>query len=432
MSPDNPTSVDVADLRVGLYVHLDIGWTRHPFPFGNFKISSQQQIDTIRSLGLQRVRFDPLRSDPLPQVSATAATATASPDVAVPLAAAAAEPAATEQQRRQALLDAQRKSQQQCERLFSEATRTYKQVLAEVGAQPEGARARSEALIGSMVNSMLSQGESAIRLLSDNMGDRAALHGVNVTVLSLLLGHELGLTPEALQHLGLAALLHDMGKAELPDRARYRDDNFTSAQLKLYQEHVSHGVAYGKRMGLPAPALLAMSQHHELADGSGFPLGLRVEKISPAARVLALVNRYDGLCNPTNPIHALTPHEALSLIFSQSKARFDSTTLNAFIRMMGIFPPGSVVQLSDNRYAMVVSVNSARPLKPRVLVHDPAVEREKALLLDLESTPELGIARNVRPLQLPKAALEFLSPRQRVCYFFERAVEAPVAQEGHA
>jgi len=122
----------------------------------------------------------------------------------------------------------------------------------------------------------------------------------------------------------------------------------------------------------------------------------------------------------------------LSLIFAQTKARFDATTLNAFIRMMGIFPPGSVVQLSDNRYAMVVSVNSARPLKPRVLVHDPAVEREKALLLDLETTPELGIARNVRPLQLPKAALEFLSPRQRVCYFFERAVDAPVAQEGHA
>jgi len=431
MSPDSPTSVDVADLRVGLYVHLDIGWTRHPFPFGNFKISSQQQIDTIRSLGLSRVRFDPKRSDPPPTQQNSAPAATTNGDSATGDAAVEA-PVVTEQQRRQALLDAQRKSQQQCERLFGEATRTYKQVLGELGAKPESARSRSEALIGSMVSSMLSQGESAIRLLSDNMGDRAALHGVNVTVLSLLLGQELGLTPEVLQHLGLAALLHDMGKAELPDRARYRDDNFTSAQLKLYQEHVAHGVAYGKRMGLPAPALLAISQHHEMADGSGFPLGLRVEKISPAARVLALVNRYDALCNPTNPIHALTPHESLSLIFAQTKARFDATTLNAFIRMMGIFPPGSVVQLSDNRYAMVVSVNSARPLKPRVLVHDPAVEREKALLLDLETTPELGIARNVRPLQLPKAALEFLSPRQRVCYFFERAVDAPVAQEGHA
>jgi hypothetical protein len=97
--------------------------------------------------------------------------------------------------------------------------------------------------------------------------------------------------------------------------------------------------------------------------------------------------------------------------------------------MMGVYPPGSVVQLVNDRYAMVVSVNSSRPLRPRVIVHDARVPRDEALILDLETVPELGIRRSLRPAQLPREALEYLSPRKRICYFFERAVNQGVAGE---
>jgi hypothetical protein len=144
------------------------------------------------------------------------------------------------------------------------------------------------------------------------------------------------------------------------------------------------------------------------------------------ARILALVNRYDNLCNPSRPAMALTPHESLSMIFAQQKTRFDTAALSAFIRMMGVYPPGSVVQLVDERYAMVVSVNSARPLKPRVLVHDAGVPRHEALILDLEQAPHVGIRRSLKPAALPSAALDFLAPRQRVTYFFERVVDSQI------
>ena len=144
--------------------------------------------------------------------------------------------------------------------------------------------------------------------------------------------------------------------------------------------------------------------------------------MSRCARVLALINRHDGLCNPLNPARALTPHESLSLLFATQKARFDPVTLNAFIRMMGVYPPGSIVQLSDGRFALVQAVNSARPLKPRVLVHDPRTPRSEALLLDLQAEPSLSIQRSLRADQLPRAALDYLEPRPRYCYFFERAV----------
>ena len=89
-------------------------------------------------------------------------------------------------------------------------------------------------------------------------------------------------------------------------------------------------------------------------------------------------------------------------------------------RRMGVYPPGSVVQLVDDRFALVVSVNSSRPLKPRVIVHEPSVSRHEALILDLEHAPTIGIRRSVKPSALPREAAEYLSPRQRISYFFEK------------
>ncbi len=417
-------TLPVAELRVGLYVHLDLGWMDHPFPFGSFKIGSQQQIDTIRGLGLSQVRWDPSKSD-VPTANSAPAPSPTPPRTVLPHEP---DPAESERQRqRQAELAAQRHALQQCERRYAEGSRAYKAILDHLPLQPQTAKAGSAQLINGMVLTLLGDQESAIRLLSEQQGDRASLHAMNVTVLSLLLGKAMGLSQANLEDLGQAALLHDVGKSELPDRVRHRDDSFTAAHHKLYQEHVARSVAQGQRMGLSPLALLTVSQHHELADGSGFPSGCKADKLAPTSRILALINRYDGLCNPPNPLKALTPHEALSLLFATQKERFESTTLSAFIRMMGVYPPGSVVQLIDGRYALVVSVNSVRPLKPRVIVHEPSVPKHEALILDLESQPGIGIRRSLKPASLPPDALEYLGPRQRIAYYFESSGPAPLA-----
>jgi len=247
-------------------------------------------------------------------------------------------------------------------------------------------------------------------------------------VLCLLLGRALDLPRDALMSLGIAALLHDIGKLELPLRYRMVDESFSTSEYRIYQDHVARGVAVARRMELSPEALAAIAQHHEMLDGSGFPSKLQGAQIHTCGKILALVNRYDNFCNPPRSALALTPHEALSVIFAQMKPRFDPTVLGAFIRMMGVYPPGSVVQLGNDCYAMVVSVNSSRPLRPRVVVHDPAVARVDAGVLDLETAPELGIRRSLKPAQLPKASLDYLSPRSRICYFFERAVEPTTAE----
>jgi putative nucleotidyltransferase with HDIG domain len=418
----NPPLIDVAQLRIGMFVHLDGGWMSHPFPLSSFKIGSAAQIATIRSLGKQRVRWSPDKSDQtaIESLSPAAASADAKPAASAPAATPPAEtPEAAERRLRREALVAQRGALQLCEQQFAEATRACKQAVELVPAKPQQAREQTEALAQAFVDKMIAQQEMCIRLLTEGSGDKASLHAINVAVISLLMGRTFGLSTAELLDLGVGAMLHDIGKIELPDRVRHREEHFTPAETQFYQEHVSHGVMLAKKMSLKPGATLVIAQHHEHADGSGFPLKLNSDRMTTAARIVSLVNRYDNMCNPHVPSRALTPHEALSLLFAQGKNRYDTAILGAFIKMMGVYPPGSVVQLTDDRYAMVVSVNSTRPLKPRVMVHEPRVPREEALLLNLEYDPRLGIRRSLKPQQLPPESMEYLSPRLRVAYFFE-------------
>jgi len=415
--------IPIDQLRVGMFIQLDLNWMQHPFPLGSFRIASQEQIDTVRSLGLPTVRYLPARSDPEFHRSSTepvrsddrtqAGTEEAQHNV---------RDEAAEQLKLQLL--AQHAALSACDQQFLAATRTCLRVGSVADKQPLDARAQSEALVGRCVDGLLVNGDSVIRLLSEGVGERNALHPVNVMVLSLLLGKAQGAGPGDLRAIGLVALLHDIGKSRMPPHQWVRTKDMALGDLLGYQKHVGYSIDIGRRMELPAAVLDGIAQHHEMVDGSGFPMGLRGEAIGNAGRIVGLVNYYDRLCNPVHGVEALTPHEALSVIFAKCKTQFDSQVLGVFIRMMGVYPPGSVVQLVNDRYAIVVSVNSSRPLRPRVIVHDPAIPKEQALILDLETVPELGIRRSLKPTQLPREALDYLSPRKRICYFFERAVDA--------
>jgi HD-GYP domain-containing protein (c-di-GMP phosphodiesterase class II) len=416
-------TVNVSELRVGMFVHLDLGWMSHPFPLSSFKIVSPDQIDTIRGLGKQTLRWAPDKSDLIDAGTLGAAAAPAA--AALPSGPIVDTPAQAAARERRAQLSRQREAALVCETQYSEAGQAWRAAFERVASKPVQARQDTEALTQALLDKMLGEGEMCIRVLNSASGDRATAHAMNVAVISLLMGRSFGFAEADMADLGVGALLHDAGKIDLPERMRHHDERFSPSETEAYREHVAFGVTQGRRMGLSAGAMLVLAQHHEHADGSGFPLKLSADRMTPAARIVSLVNRFDNLCNPPVLARAMTPHEALSMMFAQSRARFDATTLNAFIRMMGVYPAGSVVQLTDDRFAMVVSVNSSRPLKPRVMVHDPKVPRDEALHLDLETTPDLGIRRSIRAAQLPPAAMDYLAPRPRLAYFFEASAPAP-------
>jgi hypothetical protein len=125
------------------------------------------------------------------------------------------------------------------------------------------------------------------------------------------------------------------------------------------------------------------------------------------------------LCNPVNIDQALTPAEALSKMFVVLKSKFDATHLQVFIRCLGVYPPGSIVQLSNDMTGLVLSENATKPLRPNVLVYDREIPQDEAIIVSLEHEPDLKIIRSLRPVQLPREVYEYLSPRKRVTYYFD-------------
>lgn len=421
-----------------MYVQLDLGWMHHPFPVSSFRIGSAEQIATLRELGLSRVKFLPKKSDP--EFRDGVITSGSVPDDAdTTLTTDDSKPATSDMRsgpesaawRRRMLLAAQNASLSACDRRFRLATKQYVALEKLASEQPQLAHAEGQSLVAECVTDLLENGDSVIRLLSEGVGEPGALHPVNVMVLSLLLGKALGMKSVELHDLGVAALLHDIGKVGMPTHLSFSSPSMTLAERARYESHVAASVGLATRMGWGKAVLATIAQHHEMVDGSGFPLRRGASELGRSSQVVALVNHYDRMCSPVGG-NGLTPHEALSIIFAQHKARFDSVVLGAFIRMMGVYPPGSIVQLVNDRYAIVASVNSSRPLRPRVIVHDSRVPKDEAPILDLESVPELGIRRSLKPSQLPRDALEYLSPRKRICYFFERAVSTEVTPEADA
>ncbi|MBU3996627.1 MAG: DUF3391 domain-containing protein, partial [Gammaproteobacteria bacterium] len=328
--------IEIHQLRPGMFIELELGWMSHPFPTGSFKIGSEKQLAVIRSLGLKRVRHFPAKSDPLPgmqNADGAQVTAGAGPGeqvVSDPVFDAVDE--SLRRKQRSELLSEQQRHLIICERRFVDAIQHYKLAVEQVSAFPGAAAQQCLGVVNGFVGDMLEEGELAIRLLSEGTGDKASMHPVNVTVLSLLLGRSLGLPQPDMIDLGMAAFLHDIGKTRLPDRVRWPEENFSSAEYSLYQDHVAQGIALGQSMALSASALQTIAQHHESMDGSGFPARLKGDHLSPLGKILSLVNQYDNLCNPSRPSAAITPHEALALIFAQLKNKFDSVTLSAFIR----------------------------------------------------------------------------------------------------
>lgn len=417
--PDDYQRMDPAQLRPGHFVRLELGWLRHPFPSNAFRIRDAAQVEQIRALNLESVLVSPSRSAPEAGETASASDSATTPPCAAPETAA------------QARLERQRTAFIACEENFSRAAASVRTLLASVSEPPAVFRQQMEAFASGMVQSVLSQQDIALTVIGDNRaGYDDPLHGTNVMVMSLLLGRQLGLDADTLQLLGEAALLHDVGKTRLPGHLARRLGQLQAEEQPAFLRHTELGVDIARQLGLPETIIEVIAQHHEYLDGSGGPQGLQGEAIRPLARIVAIVNVFDDFCNKPDPAHSLTPYEALARMYARDKAHFDPGMLAAFIRSMGVYPPGSLVRLSTGQAAIVRSANPEQALRPVILAHDAGVDRSQALLLDLATTPSLNIVKALRPAQLSPEEFAYLAPRQRVTYFFDELaspVDDPLA-----
>ena len=419
--------IDTQQLRVGLYVHLNLGWLDHPFAFSHFKITTEEQLATLRGLGLTRVQYSPERSDEAVALavsaqpnSATDVTPTTGAEAPAPPVAPALSPVMQAKQALMAQIRQRRETAERIERAFVATARTIRDTERLIYSQPEVALGHTTELVGRIADSILTAPDMVIQVMGEKPGgEEIYLHSLNVATLAMMVARELRLPKELVATLGVGALLHDIGKHEVPDRILKKPEPLSPAERHFLEQHPAYGANMAQRMHLPSAGLAIIAQHHEFHDGSGYPAQLKGEAVGLLSRIVVITNHFDRLCNPPALDDALTPHEALSLMFARLQTKFDPALLKVFIHCMGVYPPGTIVQLSNGAVGMVLSVNTQRPLKPVVLVYDDSVPRDEAILLDMGTEDKLHIGKALRPAQVPREVLNYLSPRMHLSYYFD-------------
>lgn len=421
MQTNQPCFIEVGQIRIGLYVHLDLGWMDHPFTLSNFKVKDEEQITKIKQTGLKKLRYDPKRSDcepmPLPKTTSTAPATPAASAIAAEVIAKDVTPAIVSKVDR---LKHLHHAIDENEKKFIIASDITRQVTRNIISSPQASIEQAALMVNDMVDTALTEGDIAIHALNGNRSsDTNYQHPLNVTVLSLIMAKSIDMTKEDAQLLGMAAIFHDLGKVEITDKILMKKDPLTKSEQSYFEQHSEIGARIAKEVGLPVRIAKIILQHHEFADGSGYPNNLKAEQTDPLARVIVLANGYDQLCNPNNTALAKTPYEALAYMYANQRSKFDESLLKSLIRSLGIYPPGSLVQLSTGVHAVVISVNPNKPLRPLVMLHDPLAKRQEPLILDLREEPNTNISICLRPNQLPPDVVDYLNPRKRISYFID-------------
>jgi HD-GYP domain-containing protein (c-di-GMP phosphodiesterase class II) len=417
---ERPVRIPVERLRPGIFISLTERWMDHPFLFNEFRISSDKQIQTLREMGMESVLCYPSRSTatPLP----AAAEPAPRPETPPPSAEEQAQFAAREQ-RRQRVAETRDKLAR-CEKAYGRTAGAVRTLMQRLHAAPRQAAAMAREVVDETVAALLADQDVVLHLIGQKRGDdNAYFHALNVMILALMLGKSEGLGEGDLHELGMGALFHDLGKLRVPDVVLRKGGVRNRAEEDFYRLHTVYGEQIAAETGVIGPVVQEiLRHHHERADGSGFPDALPAARVSVGARIVAIANRYDNLCNGADS-GGMTPAEALSQMFRRETRWWDAALLSRFIKHLGVYPPGSLVQLSNGALGLVIAVNRAELLKPSVLIYDAAVPRSEAHIVDLVDAPELTIEQALRRDAIAPPALEYLAPRQHVIYFYDSARE---------
>lgn len=417
----------VEQLCPGLFIRIDTPGLAHPFPPKGFKLATDADIAKVLALGVTHVQCVPERSDRLPipveELESRAARrqkgpwATARTPVSVELASLKRETIERNKERLERF--------SACERRYEKAMSTVVGAIKRVNSPNAEVAAAAGAVVRSMAETFLSDLDVLINVMTAKLHEEAKhYHAVNVAVLSMMLAKALGLSRPAMEDVGLGALFHDIGKGRVPIQ-RFTKGN-VAVMNKVIREYYQEHPAIGARMldalpGFPPAARAVVLEHHERLDGGGFPAKLRGEAISPGARIAAVADRYDRFCNPAgDDAKRLTPHEAMKALY-KGRQTFEARAVTLFIRTLGVYPPGSLVELSNTMQGMVVSANLRDPLRPSVKVHHPDIPRREALVIDLGIETDLTVVRALTPDQLPPEVLRYLNPGPLVAYYVDTA-----------
>lgn len=374
--------MDVKDLRVGMQVvELDIPWEESPFMFQGLELKSPADILAIQdACTFVFVDFDEFslqKSGPAGTgLPATPRTSTQKYDV---------------------LVEDEFESAQEVHDL---ASRTVDNLFEEIslGGEVDGAKVKQA--VNGCVDSIVRNPDASIwltRMQAKN--ESTAQHSMNVAALSIVIGKSLNMSERELEDVGVCGMLHDVGKTGVSNEILMKKGPLSEEEMAEVRKHCRYGrdILNASKSVMSGAAEVAYA-HHERVDGTGYPRRLEESKIPKLAKIIAIAEAYDTMTSRQVYREAISPSAALQELYTARGTQFDNDFVVRFIDAIGIFPPGSIIEMVNGEVGIVLA-NTTDKLRPRaIIILDSEKEAALQRIVDLSQmeADEKGVVYQIK------------------------------------
>jgi putative nucleotidyltransferase with HDIG domain len=376
--------VSVQQLKQGMYIDdLDASWFEHNFLANQFEIKDEKTLKKLVKSGLKHVYIDTHRGIDVDD-------APTQPEVQDALAVQTSEIAEEFTH-----LDKQIPVAAELNRareIYTEAHGLMQNLMGDVRLGKQVSVEQIEPISEKMIESAFRNKDALISLSRiKNKDQYTFMHSVSVAGLMITFSRAIGLDMDTIRQVAIGGLLHDIGKMKTPNEILNKPGKLDDDEFKIMKSHVvySRELLEGKP-GITQASLDVAAQHHERVDGTGYPLGLKGDEISTVGQMSTIVDVYDALTSIRVYKSAWEPSVALKKLLEWSTSHFDPTQVKQFIRCLGIYPVGTLVELDSGLVGIVIEQGETDLLRPKLKIIYSA--RKKRLIpvreLDLTKTDD--------------------------------------------
>jgi HD-GYP domain-containing protein (c-di-GMP phosphodiesterase class II) len=351
--------ISVDELKPGMFIHdLNCGWMDHPFLTNRFPVKDEQTVDKIRGEGIREIYIDTSRGLDV----AHAPTADeVQQEIRVELDRIAEEAPAF----KTASLE---EELHRAHSLKQEANQITRDLLRDIRLGKQVELERVEPMVEHMIDSIFRNQDALLPLLRLKEHDNYTFqHSVSVSALLVTFARGLDFSQQQIKEIAMGGLLHDVGKAKVPDAILNKPAKLSDAEFLKMKSHVVQSIILLQHTPrVCQTALEVAGQHHERYDGTGYPNKLKGDEISQHGQMGAIVDVYDALTSERVYKKGMLPTTALGKLLEWSKFHFHPDLVRTYIRSVGIYPTGSLVKLVSGRLAVVVEQSPDHSLQPKV------------------------------------------------------------------
>ena len=378
----NLKKISIDELQIGMFVvEMDISWIKSPFLLHRRAIKSENDIKLLRQAGVKKLSID-LSKSKIKGSEDGQEDANNIEEDSVRVADQQNTLEAEEEKHQLTIHDIhcddidnpKFKLEEELSRaviLKEQACESFHQINDLVKNHQAITIEELEPIVDDTITSLLRNSQALLTLMHlKRFEEKLFSHSFSVMTLALTLGIKSGLDKDELHSLGMAALLHDIGWAQLPLNLFGKIKPYTENELKVVQQHQKiANIIIGKSNTISLEVRHLMSLHHERLDGSGYPEGLKEDQLSLAARILIIADYYDESIHGLLDRPGLIASEALRQLYKEAvQNKFDKTLVETLIKLLGIYPLTSAVELTSGEKGVVVEVNRDKPLEPVVKI----------------------------------------------------------------